>query len=112
MHSGAVFSLRVVSYDRRRKDKTGQIREYPAAVLVWGDGGNIRTAKKQGERPLTALEKSMLAAPAADSWKRDPNHAAHYTRNIRVVVDGIPTEAIHKIHPPLIIEFNGETTVP
>lgn len=112
MHSGAVFSLRVVTFDKRRKDKTGQVREYAEAVLVWGDGGKER-AKKHGERPMTALEKSLLTTPPSFSEiKRNPNHAAHYTRNIRILMDGQPTEAMVKIHPALIIEFNGQITTP
>lgn len=108
MHSGAVFSLRVVSYDKRRKDKTGQVREYAEAVLVWGEASP--NPSKGGERALTALEKSLLSAAPPVEIERNPNHAAHYTRNIRVLVDGQPTEAIVKIHPALIIEFNGQTT--
>lgn len=112
MHSGAVFSLRVVAYDKRRKDKRGQVRQIDQAVLVWGDGGKDRTARK-GERPMTALEKSLLTSPTPETpQKRDPGHAMHYTRNIRVLVDGVPTESIVKIHPPLIIQFNGQTTTP
>lgn len=112
MHSGAVFSLRVVSYDKRRHDRCGIVQEYREAVLVWGDGGKDRTIRK-GEREQTALERSLIGGSATqDDWKRDPNHAAHYTRNIRVLVDGEPTEVIKKIHPALIIEFNGLTTTP
>lgn len=111
MHAGAVFSLRVVSYDRRRKDRTGQVQVYHEAVLVWGDGGKDRTLP-QGEREQTLLERSLIGAAEQPDWKRDPNHATHYTRNIRVLVDGQPTEAIKKIHPALIIEFNGLTTTP
>ena len=112
MHSGAVFSLRVVSYDKRRRDRCGIVQEYREAVLVWGDGGKDRTIRK-GEREQTALERSLIGADVTqDDWKRDPNHAAHYTRNIRVLVDGQPTELIKKIHPALIIEFNGQITTP
>ena len=115
MHSGAVFSLRVVTYDKRRKDRTGQVREYAEAVLVWGQaspdpskGGAIK-----GERPPTVLEKSLLTTlPPLSEIGKNPNHALHYTRNIRILVDGQPTEAMVQIHPPLIIEFNGQTTTP
>lgn len=110
MHSGAVFSLKFVTYDKRRKDRRGRVIEYPEAQLVWGDGGKDRV-KVKGERPPTALEKSLMAAPPPDTSK-DPQHAWHYTRNIRILSAGQPTEAIVKIHPPLIIEFNGQTTTP
>ena len=109
MHSGAVFSLRVVSYDKRRKDKTGKVREYAEAVLLWGDEKEVGS-KKRSEREMTALEKSLMAAPPIAETERNPNHAIHYTRNIRILMDGQPTEAVVKIHPALIIEFNGEPT--
>lgn len=113
MHSGAVFSLRVVAYDKRRKDKTGAVREYREAVLVWGDLEKGERKKEKGERGMTALEKSLLTTPPPFSEiERNPKHATHYTRNIRILMDGQPTEAIVKIHPALIIEFNGETTTP
>lgn len=110
MHSGAVFSLRVVTFDRRRKDKCGKVVEYPQASLVWGDGGNARSRKALAERAPTALERALSGMDDMD--KRDPNHARWYTRNIRLYQQGLPTEAIKKIHPALIIEFNGETTCP
>lgn len=107
MHSGAEFSLKVVQFDRRRKEKQGRILEVPCAVLVWGDGGNDRV-KMAGERPLTDLER--ILSGGSGTMKKDPSHEHHYTRNIRVIVDGLQTEVIYKIHPPLIIEFNGQTT--
>lgn len=62
---------------------------------------------------MTALEKSLLTTPPPFSEiERNPNHATHYTRNIRILMDGQPTEAIVKIHPALIIEFNGQPTTP
>lgn len=107
MHSGAIFSMKVVTYDRRRKSKSGRVIEIAEAKLVWGDG----EAKKEnkGERAPTALEKSLMASNVN---RRDPNHSWHYTRNIRLYNDGAPTESMMKIHPPLIIEFNGQTTTP
>jgi hypothetical protein len=109
MQAGAVFSLKVVSYDRRRKAKSGKIVEYPEAALVWGDGGDDRTKKRSAERAPTALERQLSGL---DEHKRNPNHSGWYTRNIRLYQGGIPTEAVRKIHPPLIIEFNGEKTCP
>lgn len=111
MHSGAVFSLKVVAYDKRRKDKTGQVKEYREAVLVWGNGEKSRKTTP-GERQPTALERSLLSEAPIQDTGRNPNHQWHYTRNIRLLMDGLPTESIKKIHPPLIIEFNGETTTP
>lgn len=108
MHSGAEFSLKVVKWDERRKQKRGEVLEVPSAVLVWGDGGNDA---RQSERAPTDLERKLMG-PAMRIDKRDPNHQTHYTRNIRVVVDGLQTETIYKIRPLLIIEFNGQPTMP
>lgn len=107
MHSGAQFSLKVTQYDKRRKDKRGKVLDVACAVLVWGDGGNERT-KRGSERQPTDLERALSGENDLD--KRNPAHEQHYTRNIRVVVDGLETEVIYKIHPALIIEFNGQTT--
>ncbi len=113
MHTGAAFSCKVVQYDKRRKDKRGKILYYPEAQLVWGDGDSDRV-KQPNEREMTDLEKKLSGAnePAvAEAMAgKDPNHAWHFTRNIRELLNGQPTPSIKKIHPPLIIEFNGQPT--
>lgn len=109
MHSGAEFSLKAVKWDERRKTKRGEVLEVASAVLVWGDGGNDKAM--QSERAPTELERKLMG-PAMRIDKRDPNHQTHYTRNIRVVADGLKTEVIYKIRPLLIIEFNGQPTMP
>ncbi len=110
MHAGKPFSLRAVRYDKRRRERIGQIIEVPEAVLVWGDGGNDRVAQLPEQRQPTALERSYFAAEEAP--RKNPNHEANYTRNIRMLVDGQPTESMMKIHPLLIIQFNGQVTTP
>jgi hypothetical protein len=81
--------------------------EYDQAQLVWGNGGQ---EKVKGEREPTPLERAMMSPMTINT--RKPNHAWHYTRNVRILSEGMATEAIVKIHPPLIIEFNGQTTTP
>lgn len=113
MHSGAVFSMKVVSWDERRRDRCGKVLEYPEAVLVWGNLKTSRGPGREKERDLTSLEAALLGAGAGvDRIRRNPQHALHYTRNIRVLVDGRPTEVVRKAHPILIIEFNGKKTTP
>lgn len=112
MHSGKPFvNMKVVTYDKRRKDRSGQILHIPEGVLVWGEG-DPKPAPAQGERPMTALETALSGFERVplEEDKRNPNHARWYTRNIRQFVGGQPTESIIKIHPALIIEFNGLTT--
>jgi hypothetical protein len=108
MHNGELFSLKCVSYDRRRKDRRGQVIEIKQGKLVWGDGGSDRVAA-QGERPLTELEKKLVNAKF-DKIVKKPAHQVNYTRNVRVYIDGHSSELIKKVHPALIIEFNGQTT--
>lgn len=110
MHSGKPFSLKVVSYDSRRPKKSGRVLEYQEAVLMWGDGGSDRTASAS-ERQPTDLERALMGALGTPD-KRNPNHSEWYTRNIRILQHGEPTAMLVKIHPPLIIQFNGETTCP
>lgn len=105
MHSGAAFSLRVISFDQKRPHKCGNELHYPEAVLVWGNAGEVTDGKQVGQRPPTAKEAESLG-------DRDPAHQVNYTRNIRLLAGGLKTETIAKIHPPLIIEFNGEKTCP
>jgi len=110
MHSGATFSLKVVQYDKRRKDKRGKVAHYPEAQLVWGDGGSDRV-KQPKEREMTDLERKLSGFSETEGdGSKNPNHAWHYTRNIRELLNGEPTPSIKKIHPPLIIEFNGQPT--
>jgi len=101
MESGKPFSLTLISYDRKRK-KGGQKISYPEAILV-------QKEQKQTNRTLTKIEqqKQQLA-----KLKKNPNHRKWYTRNIRILQDGHHTSLIKCIHPPLIIEFNGEKVVP
>ena len=93
MHRGEVFSIEYVTYDRKRKYKSGEVVAHDAAQLIWG-GHSAPAAKHKGK----SVKKS--------------EHQIHYTRNIRLFVNGLPTESIVKIHPPLIRKFNGQTTCP
>ena len=106
MHSGATFSLKVVQWDRRRKENCGKLLVVESAELVWGDGGNDRTLK--AERQPTPLEAALIGGLGAA--KKRPDHQSNYTRNIRVLIGGMKTESILKIHPLLIVEFNGQKT--
>jgi hypothetical protein len=99
MESGETFSIdKAVSYDRKRKTG-GDIIEYPEARLVQAE------QEPTSDRPLTRVEQ--LKKQKA----RVPRHRKWYTRNIRLCIGGHPTGQIRKVHPPLILEFNGKTVV-
>jgi len=110
MHSGEIFSCEVVQYDRRRKNNRGNVLHIEAGKLIWADPKKDADKKElQGERPMTQLERSLVFA-RYDIDKRRPNHSHWYTRNVRVYIDGNPSEIIRKIHPALIIKFNNQIT--
>lgn len=108
IHAGEIFSCKVVRYDRRRKERTGELIVIEQCKLVWGKG--MIKKPVHGERQPTPLELSLMQAQAG-MLKRNPHHSEHYTRNVRIYLDGNPTEIIKKIHPPLIVEFNGQITM-
>ena len=98
LESGQAFSLKVVSYDRKRK-QGGAVVEYPEAVL-----------HRSGEKSEARGRRSDTTDQVKGT--RRPNHGHWYTRNIRLLQNGHPTSIIRKIHPPLIIEFNQQPVVP
>lgn len=103
MESGKPFSCKVVSYDLKRKSG-GKILEYDEAILVQ----NTKEEEEEAGRPRTNRETQVQRLT---EMKRNPSHRKWYTRNIQLLQDGFPTSLIKKIHPPLIIEFNGDKEV-
>jgi len=101
MNSDRVFSCKVVTYDRNRK-QGGEIIEISGKMLKH-DPGN------KGGRELTTQE---LKQYERIGLKKNPNHRKWYSRNIQLWSDGLPTVVIKKIHIPLIVEFNGEPVTP
>jgi len=101
MDSGKIFSCKVVTYDKNRK-KGGTIVEYSEAKqLGAGEGEHIPE-----QRPPTRIEAKR--SPNKPGTKRNPNHRKYYTRNIVIYQNGVETAIKRKIHPPLIVEFNGK----
>jgi len=99
MKSGKTFSMKVCSYDRSRK-KGGKVREFPEAILT--QAGPIAS------RPPTSIEKKQAELARI---RKNPHHRSHYTRNITILANGRKTSIVEKIHPPLILEFNGDSIV-
>lgn len=90
--SGKPFTATVVKYDRKRKTG-GAIWEIEAQLAK----------EKPNKRPQTKREHLRGAIH---------NNYAHYTRNVRMLMDGLETSLIRKIHVPLIIKFNGCDVTP
>jgi hypothetical protein len=120
MDSGKPFYCLVVTYDRQRR-KGGRIMEMDAQIEKKGahdwqlPSREIGTRPEEqpaaAARPMTDYEAKLAALSAPDDTSRNPNHKHWYTRNVRVLVNGHPTDIV-KIHPPILWEFNGMQVVP
>lgn len=98
MDTGQIFSCKVVKYNMQ-KQEGGDVFDVDEAIL-------LKAPQKKTSRTMTAAEKTELK-------KRTPNHRKWFTRNIVLCQNGHPMELFkRKIHPPLMIEFNGKTVVP
>jgi hypothetical protein len=107
MHAGGAFSLKYIAYDKRRRDKCGRVLSIEEGQLLWAS----LPKHFQGIRPMTELERQLSGSSVATKGCRiNPRHGDNFTRNIRQLVNGQPTEDIRKLHILLIVEFNGQPT--
>ena len=83
--SGALFSVEVVSFDKKRTLNNGRVLVYQTARLVSAMNDVDSPGPQRGVR-------------------RNP----HFTRNIRLYLNGRPTSEIRKIHPLLVVKFNSK----
>lgn len=114
MESHVPFSCLVVTYDRNRK-KGGKLLEIPEARLDRKAGPDCHLPTDElpnAPRPMTDYEAKRHALTEPADGSKNPNHKQWYTRNIRPYAAGHPLTDLVKIHPPLLIEFNGKTVVP
>lgn len=106
MSSGRPFSLKVVSFDRRRMKTSGRVLDVAEAILLQNEVGDAATAP--GQSRLDALESSM-----GGNYSRRLNHGEHGTLNVQPCYKGLPTmELPVKIHTRLVIFFNEKPTLP
>lgn len=103
METGQVFTAKVVKFDESRK-KGGGILEMEAVFLP-----ATKRERVDGQRLPTEVEQKRMQLAAL---RRNPKHKKHYTRNVALCVNAYPTSEIRKIHPPLLIVFNGIKVVP
>jgi hypothetical protein len=96
LEAGEMAKLEVYSFDKERK-KGGELLAFEC-VLETGTS----------QKSEVTSPKSELALPKSTS----PNHSFHYTRNVRICVEGVPSSVTKKIHIPLIKSFNNIPTVP
>ena len=91
MQTGSIFSLEYVKLDRKR-NTGGEIARFPQAMILQAEQKKI----------VTGSERKVIRA-------RKAQHRKHFTRNIVICAEGSPTNIIRKIHPPLVLTFNGLT---
>lgn len=103
MESGEIGTFRVVKYNRRL-GTGGDILVIKQGFLQKKDrdmGKAIRKELAQDTQPMT---------PTAIS--KNPRHYINYTRNLHILENGRPTNRMIKIHPSLILNYNGLKVVP
>jgi len=103
--SGETFSYKRVTYDRQKR-KGGKVEECLEArkfMKRWTVDGERWTDEEISEAILEEINPEN---------PKDPRHFDNYTRNIQKLVDGRPIRGIFKLHPPLLIEFNGMKVTP
>jgi hypothetical protein len=86
MENGKPFSLRVVSFDKKRKTG-GKVKFYDELIKVTPD--------------------HLPAAVASNSTPRTPNHHTNMTRNYAHAINGRDTAIIVRIHLYGILEVNN-----
>jgi len=103
MESGRAWSCRYVTYNRQKKTG-GEVEVVFEAVLAREEeGANSDRNQTRAEQRNNIQKKEAL---------KNPNHSQWYTRNYVLCEGGIPSSIVRKLHPPLLIEFNGEKVVP
>lgn len=90
MDKGEIFSIAWRTYDHR-KQEGGMYSELPQAV-------------KYGTSPGEATANNTTSSPGL---RKDPNHYANSTRNLKSLEDG----SIKKVHLRLIILFNSKVVM-
>lgn len=106
MERGEVFSLQCVKYDKD-SGTGGGLMTIDEAWLVKKDSLPSKSAS-----PGQSSAKNDDIIPSSDKPK-NPNHYLHYTRNIRILKNGMPVgNQIRKIHPPLVLIYRGMKVVP
>jgi hypothetical protein len=107
MQSGKPFSCKVVSYDRTRHTG-GTILEYPEAVQLLPSGQSPPSGDLGGLGVRGRTRTEQLRSQLYEQASRKPQHGKHFTRNIQLLQDGHPVVIVKKIHPVLLLEFNGQ----
>ena len=96
IEAGLICSIVVITYDRKR-NTGGKVKHYPE-IMIYREGMELG-------RPLTEAEQKQFGQ------KKAPRHGKHYTRNMVIMQNGTPTSIIRKIHPPLVMKYNGKTVL-
>jgi len=98
MESGEVFSIEYVTCDHQKKQGGKKISFKEAKLL-----------QRKKNKPTTSPGIEKTTDSRIKTLKsKSPNHKTWFTRNIRILQSGKETGMIKKIHPPLIIKFNGK----
>lgn len=98
MKDGQPFTITFVTYDKRRKNKSGKILTLEGILCQ-----KPKEETKVEGRQLTETETKK---EDLERLRRNPHHRDHFTRNLQIYVNGHPTAELRKFHPPLVVRFN------
>jgi hypothetical protein len=103
MDKAEPFSIQFVTYDQRRPENTGEIRQYDEALLL------VHAGKLYGsERGQTRME----SVSTTQGTPRKPNTTDFFIRDIQPLTGGIPVGHPVRVHPRLILFFNQKKVMP
>ena len=98
LESGAVVSVNLVRFDKKRRLKNGEILAFDAVRKESAAKIDDATAEREAHRQNIAAAERISRGSQYDN----------FTRHVRVYHNGRPTAQIIPIHPPLIREMNGK----
>jgi hypothetical protein len=107
---GEAFSLTCVTWDEKRPDNSGNIRVIDEAMLLvhagklYGSGRGTTKAEEGGE-PQAASDKPLVTTKKVDT-------SLFFIRDIQPLTGGIPVGHPIRVHPDLILFFNGKKVMP
>lgn len=102
MDAGLSFSLVFAQYDEKRRNKNGKISRLHEAIALRHVEKLIAATTTTGDVSDSYSEKKTATVVPCN-----PNHRDNMTRNVKMLIAGIPVGDPIKIHLDLLLRFDG-----
>jgi hypothetical protein len=116
MDKGEAFSVTYLTYDEKRPDNTGNLRHLDEAMLL------VHAGKLYGlGRGITKIEEGTAqnvggasSLPDVESTEKNTKKVSsrYFIRDIQPLTGRIPVGHPVRLHPRLILFFNGKKVMP